>query len=94
VVLGSRSHPYERGHPVMRAEQRGGGLRQRAADTRPYTERTPSVATKVSALHSVGVPVPLGQARKRPAFRGSGRRESVGLKPILSGMTQTGSRMV
>jgi len=69
-------------------------LRQRAADTRPYTERTLSVTTKVSALHSVGVPVPLGPARKRSAFRGRGRRELVGLKPIRSGMTQTGSRMV
>jgi len=37
------------------------------------------VATKLSTLHSVGVRVPLGQARKRPAFRGSGRRESMGL---------------
>jgi hypothetical protein len=68
----------------MRAEQRGGGLRQRAADTRPYTERIPSVATDISALHSVGVSVSLGQARKRPAFRGSGRRESMGFyaRPI------------
>jgi hypothetical protein len=63
----------------MRAERRGGGLRQRATDTRPYTERTLSVTTKFSALHSVGVLVALGPARKRPAFRGSGRRESMGV---------------
>ena len=63
----------------MRGERRGGGLRQRAIDTRPYTERTPSVATDLRALHSVGVPSPLRQARKQPAFRGSGRRASMGL---------------
>ncbi len=62
----------------MRAEHRGGGLRQRATDTRPDTERTLSVATHFRALHSVGVRVPWGQARKRPAFRDSGRRESMG----------------
>ena len=31
----------------MRAEQRGGGLRQRESDTRPYAERTLSVTTKL-----------------------------------------------
>ena len=31
----------------MRAEQRGGGLRQRESDTRPYAERTLTVTTKL-----------------------------------------------
>ena len=34
------------GFPVMRAERRGGGLRQRQNETRPYTERTLTVTTK------------------------------------------------
>ena len=31
----------------MRVEQRGGGLRQRESDTRPYAERTLPVTTKL-----------------------------------------------
>jgi hypothetical protein len=31
----------------MRVEQRGGGLRQRESDTRPYAERTLTVTTKL-----------------------------------------------
>ena len=45
VGRGSRSHPDERGRPLMRVEPRDGGLRPRPQDTRPYSVRTRSVTT-------------------------------------------------
>jgi hypothetical protein len=46
-MRGSRSHPNECRRPVTRVEHRGGGLRERESDTRPYAERILPVTTKL-----------------------------------------------
>lgn len=45
----------------MREERRGGGLRQRKSDTRPYAERILTVATKLERFTSM--------ARDEPQMR-------------------------
>jgi hypothetical protein len=45
----------------MRVEQRGGGLKQRESDTRPYAERTLTVTTKLERFTRM--------AREKPQTR-------------------------
>ena len=93
----------------MRAERRGGGLRQRESDTRPYAERTLTVTTKLerftllarerfrvrfTALMGVSEPEGLRESFESQDGRKAPGVDGVQLYPVPRWMPQTGSRMV
>jgi hypothetical protein len=77
---------------------RGGGLRQRESDTRPYTERTLPVTNRLARFTRMACRCPLGRHESPGAFPGRpgarGRWGSEVTCPIPPWKTQTGSRMV